>query len=462
MPSTLLDTQRLIATGALAPLWEGLQAARPYGPSQQWVLDSPYLRPTALGGLSLGSLEEPVRTGSLFTHRSLSLNRLLFNAYEQNNLYLPVSAFTEAEHRAFHDFYEPGFVAANAMLRPALERTCFEFLSEDISVDGPWTLAHLEEYCQQLLTRYEAAPSEVCRRVEASAAPDLAAKLFILQVAPDFLSEASQMARALPGNFGPVHSELMKIFIDEFGYGVHPHKHSTLFEKLLESLGLSSGVHAYYHWYLPSSLLMTSYFHWVTSHKPRWFEYVGALWWIEAVVPHFNRQFSKSLRKVFGREGVDTLYFDEHVGIDLHHRRMALDKLIRPLVQRYGEAIIPEMVRGIEASRLLGDLAERDYFEQLDFCEALHTGRAVCGTTVEPSRATPRPAGFFLAPDVHDEASLLAVTAGTVEVDAGFLKPRVLRAGESVVVPAGRMVGARVVGEGASLWVGPSREAGSR
>ncbi|AGC47425.1 cupin domain-containing protein [Myxococcus stipitatus DSM 14675] len=452
----MLDTQRLIATGALAPLWAGLQAARPYGPSQQWLLDNPYHRPTALSELSLASLEEPVRGDALFTRRSLVLQRLLFNAYEQNNLYLPAKAFTDAEQRAFHDFYEPSFVAANAMLRPALERTCFEFLTEEISVDGPWTLGHLEEYCQQLLTRYEAAPSEVCRRVQAATAPGLAAKLFILQVAPDFLSEASQMARALPGNFGPVHSELMKIFIDEFGYGVHPHKHSTLFERLLESLGLRSDIHAYYHWYLPSSLLMTSYFHWVTSHKPRWFEYVGALWWIEAVVPHFNRQFSKVLRAVFGRDGVDTLYFDEHVGIDMHHRRMALDKLIRPMVQRYGEGIIPQMVRGIEASRLLGDLAERDYFEQLDFCEALHTGRALTGAAVEAGRSTPRAMGTFLAPDICDVRTVLAVTAGAVEVDAGYLSPRVLRAGEAVVVPAGRMVGARVVGEGTSLWMGPA------
>lgn len=452
----MFDTRQLIAAGTLAPFWKGLQASEPYRPAAGWLLESPYHRPTDLSGVPAEALAEPVQLATLFTQRSLILNRLLFNIYEQNNLYLPAGKFSEADTQAFHGFYEPGFVAANALVRPALEQACFDFLSREISVDGPWTMAHLEEYCARRLADYEASPSETCRRIDQSAFRDRAARLFLLQVAPDFISEASQMARALPGNFGPVHSELMKIFIDEFGYGVHPQKHSTLFEKTLESVGLSSRVHTYYYWYLPSSLLMTSYFHWITSHKPRWFEYVGALYWIEAVVPHFNRQYSKLLKSVFGRDGVDTLYFDEHVGIDIHHRRMAFDKLIRPMVQLYGESVIPAMVRGIEVSRLLGDLAERDFLAQMDFCDALHAGKAAPEVAVDVSRAEERPRGFFLEPRVCDTDTVLAVAQGEVEVDGGYLQPRVLRAGEAILVPAGRMIGARVVGEGARLYVGAS------
>ncbi len=450
----MFDTRQLVAAETLAPFWKGLQSSAPYRPAADWLISSPYHRPTDLSGLSIEALAEPVRLETLFTQRSLLLNRLLFNVYEQNNLYLPTERFSEEDTRAFHGFYEPGFVAANAVMRPALENTCFDFLSRELSVQGPWTVETLEAYCTERLRAYEASPSETCRRVQESACPKEAARLFLLQVAPDFISEASQMARALPGNFGPVHSELMKIFIDEFGYGVHPKKHSTLFEKTLESVGLSSRVHTYYYWYLPSSLVMTSYFHWITSHKPRWFEYVGALYWIEAVVPHFNRQYSKLLKAVFGRDGVDTLYFDEHVGIDIHHRRMAFDKLIRPMVQLYGESVIPAMVRGIEASRLLGDVAERDFLAQMDFCDALHSGRATPASPGDLSRAEERPRGYFLEPQVCDRDTVLAVAQGEVEVDGGYLRPRVLKAGEALQVPAGRMVGARVVGEGARLFLG--------
>ncbi|MBN1204941.1 MAG: iron-containing redox enzyme family protein [Myxococcaceae bacterium] len=457
----MLKTADLLSSRALAPLWQGLQASSPYQPTQAWLLDSPYRRPTDLSTLPVEALSEPVRLGQLFTQRSLVLNRLLFNIYEQNNLYLPQARFSEADTEAFHRFYAPDFMAANAFVRPAVERACFQLLDDELTVDGPWTMEHLEAYCQKLLTDFEATPSEVCRRVDQAAFPKQAARMFLIQVAPDFLSEASQMARALPGNFGPVHSELTKIFIDEFGYGVFQHKHSTLFERTLESVGLNSRVHAYYYWYLPSSLLMTSYFHWITSNKPRWFEYVGALYWIEAVVPHFNRQFSKLLKAQFGQD-TDTEYFDEHVGIDLHHRRMALDKLIRPTVQLYGDSVIPAMVRGIEASRLLGDLAERDFFAQMDFCEALHGGKAAPEGPVDLAGAAEHPKGWFLEPRVCDVETVLAVAAGEVEVDGGYLTPRVLRTGEAVAIPAGRMVGARVASEGARLLFRPRGEAAAR
>lgn len=451
----MLDTAALLKSGALLPLWQGLQESAPYHPGQGWLMENPYHRPTALVSLTPEALEAPLRQEELCSYRSLVLNRLLFNIYEQNNLYLPPGRFSEQESRAFQGFYAPDFVAANALLRPLIERTCFDFLSQAISVQGPWTLASLDEHAQKLLADFEATPSELCRRISQAAHPDRAARLFVIQVAPDFLSEASQMARALPGNYGPVHSELMKIFIDEFGYGVHQHKHSTLFEETIASLGLSPRVHAYYYWYLPTSLLMTSYFHWVTASKTRWFEYVGALWWIEAVVPHFNRQFSRLLRDTFG-PSANTRYFDEHIGIDMHHRRMAFDKLIRPLVARYGDEVIPAMVRGIEASRLLADVSERDYLEQIDFCEALEAGPAAAPGGPWPAQdARELAAGTFIEPRVYDEPQRLGVVRGRVEVDAGYLSPRVLGAGERVVIPAGRMAGVRVLEEGASLQLGP-------
>jgi len=75
---------------------------------------------------------------------------------------------------------------------------------------------------------------------------------------------------------------------------------------------------------------------------------------------------------------------------------------------------------------------------------------------VDVSRAEERPRGFFLEPRVCDTDTVLAVAQGEVEVDGGYLQPRVLRAGEAIQVPAGRMIGARVLGEGARLYVGAS------
>ena len=442
------DFSELIPCETLESMFGLVKASACFAEVPRWNLASAYERPTNLGRYSFAALQKPLDLKTLCTHRSLAVNRLLFNTYEQNSLFLPPTQLTEEAQKAFQDYYAPSLVATTAFLRPRVEQACFSFLDSEIEVEGPWTADSFADYAQERVAQYERTASVTCERVEKAAHPNLAARLFLLQVAPDFLSEASQMARALPGNFGVLHSELTKIFIDEFGYGVHPTKHSTLFERTLESVGLASGIHAHYYWYLPTSLLLTSYFHLLTSNKQRWFEYLGALYWIEAVVPHFNRQFSRLLKRQFGPD-VNTQYFDEHVGIDMHHRRMVLDRLIRPMVATYGEQILPAMVRGLEASRLLGDVAEQDFLEQMDFSEALLTERLPV-TGADRVQAKSHAAGYFFEPQVEDDTFTFAVHSGRVEVDGGYLTPAVLEAGQAVRVPAGRLFGARVV-EGEAL-----------
>lgn len=433
--------------------FDRLREAPCFAPVPRWQMESPFERPTDLVGERLEQLGRPIDRATLCTERSRVLNQLLYNVYEQNNLYLPAPG--EARGR-MESYYDPDTVAAGASVRPALERACFDWLEREIDASGPWTMATLREYLLARTAEYEAAPSPLCRRTLAVAMPERAAHLLLIQFAPDFLSEASQMARAMPGNFGPLHSELTKIFIDEFGYGVHPVKHSTLFERTLASVGLSDRVHAYYHWYLPTSLLLTSYFHYLTGNKLRWFEYLGALYWIEAVVPHFNRQLSGMLRAIFG-ERADTGYFEEHIDIDTHHRKMVLERLIAPTVDTYGPAVIPAMLRGAEASRLLGDLAERDLLDQIELCEEVHRADAPAETGPRDPRAVRRTlsGGQFLGPRVWDDGVRLEVEAGAVEVDAGYLVPVTLEPGRRITVPPGRMLGLRSLDGGATLALSP-------
>lgn len=434
---------------AFAPAWSLIQEASTYRPANGLVLGSAYRRPMALPAERFEVLAAPLARENLFTQRSLVLNQLLFNAYEQSNLYLPRKPFEPSEHEAFEAYYEPSLVAALGWLKPTLEASAFEWLERE-QMQPPNTGEGFVKSCLALLEKYEATPSQVPVKVRAARDPKAAARMFLIQLAPDFLSEASQMARSMPGNFGPLHSELTKIFIDEFGYGVWDQKHSTLFEKCLASVGLSSEVNAYYPWYLPSSLLMTSYFYWVTTSKTKWFDYVGALYWIEAVVPHFNRQYSKLLQELFGAE-TDTRYFDEHVGIDLHHRRMVLDKLVVPALKTYGDAIVPALWRGLSMARALGDVAEADYFEQLAFADAIApvAAPAVRG---EPRQLAP---GATFAPCVVDVASTLSVQQGDLVVQVGDLVEHPLRAGQAVLVPQGRMVGAVAGAQGAVVSLAP-------
>ncbi|MCH8958661.1 MAG: iron-containing redox enzyme family protein [Proteobacteria bacterium] len=137
------------------------------------------------------------------------------------------------------------------------------------------------------------------------------------------------MARNVLGNFGLAQSELFKVLIDEYGYGVHEAKHSTLFGETLRSRGLSSDVHAYWQFYLASSLALTNYFHFVTRNHEHFFRYLGALYYTEASLAPATRKQSETLRAVHG-DRVDTRYFDEHAHIDEDHARMVIDQIITP------------------------------------------------------------------------------------------------------------------------------------
>lgn len=425
-------------------LFDALRGAPAFAPSSGWELASAHHRPMDLAPWArLADLARPLARAELSTQRSLELNRLLWNGYEQGNLYLPRAASGDVQ-RAFEGFYDPALVSASAGLRPLLEGACFSFLEGELPRPDVTTVEELRALAARYLETYEGSKSEVVARIRAAAHPARAARLFLLQVAPDFLSEASQMARALPGNFGPMHSELTKIFIDEFGYGVHASKHSTLFERTLESCGLRSEAHAYYHWYLPTSLLMTSYFYAVTIDKRRFCEYLGALWWIEAVVPHFNRQLRTVLKELFG-EATDTEYFDEHVGIDVHHRRMALEKLIVPAASELGPEVLHDVVRGIETARLLGELADADWFAQVDFLDGLAPVAPSEGPFVE---APPGPSGWLVAPRVADVATEVRVAGGAADVDGGYLAPVRIPEGHAFTVPAGRLYGVRAADDG--------------
>lgn len=435
---------------ALTPAWALIQDAPTYRPVDALVLRSAFARPIELPRDAFAAVAAPLSRETLFTQRSLVLNQLLFNAYEQSNLYLPRKAFAAEDTAAFEAYYRPELVAALSWLKPTLEASAFGWLEASLS-PPPKTGEAFRARCLELLEGYEATPSQLPARVRAAKDPRAAARAFLIQLAPDFLSEASQMARSMPGNFGPLHSELTKIFIDEFGYGVWDQKHSTLFERCMASVGLSSEVNAYYRWYLPSSLLMTSYFYWVTTAKHRWFDYLGALYWIEAVVPHFNRQFSALLKSLFGAD-TDTRYFDEHVGIDLHHRRMVLDRLITPALATYGDAIVPALHRGLEMARALGDLAEHDFLEQLAFGDSLdpRAAPAQAGTPVSL-----RP-GQVLGPRVVDATALLHVQRGALDVQVGDGVSHPVAQGQAVTVPHGRLLGAQAGADGALFTLGPT------
>lgn len=462
----MLNTSEILSSRLPDPASNDLigryAACRLFGqPADFLIRGNPYRRPVRPQDIGAVDFSRPLTRDDFASTAALTGQRLLTNIYESELLFLPNGEFRRVE-RDFQEFYGDPLRSAGERVRPLLERQLFAFLEEEIDVSGRWTEATMRGYFQRRLAGVTSAESSaVCEAIEAARDPRAAAELFLTQLASDFLSEASAMARNVLGNFGAVQSELFKVLIDEYGYGVHETKHSTLFEETLKSCGLESEPHAYWQYYLGSSLSLVTYFHHVSRNHALFFRYLGALLYTEATLPWANRLQSQMLRRVF--EGAaDTRYFDEHVHIDVHHARMALEKIIVPTVQRCGERVIAEIVRGFEEFALLQELADTDLIAQIEWSDGrehyveLAAALWAKGADGRRSGALFRETeGELSVPHVHDEDELFLVDEGELDFVTGPGAPRRLQAGEGIVIPQGRHHGSRIVSERCSYRAVP-------
>jgi len=442
----------------IAKLMHAYASAEPFRKPEKTNPAHPWERPLRGNDLSGLDLESPLAAGELATNRSLFFQRMLLNVYEQSMLYLPRAKLGEAEMQAFQAFYDAILVGFGEQLRVPLENLTFSFLDREVEVTGKWDGPLLEKYFLDVIAEQNTKPIPTIERALESRSPGRLFKYLLVQEAADHFSEASPMARALLGNFGPIQSELLKIFIDEYGYGVHAKKHSTLFEACLSSLEVKNGVHDHFIHYMPSSLALTNYFHYLTINKRLWFRYLGALFYTEASIPHYHKLMSAALKRVFG-DGVDTAYFDEHVHIDGHHSRMVLKDLILPTITTHGPNIIPEILLGFSQFRFLQEIADTDLLAQFDFIDELDVQMA-CGpenalavysrtgeiaTFVEPK-------GEISYSHIHDDAELFTVESGTLDLIVG-LEPIGMEAGQAVVFPPGRLHGTIVTSDSCTYRV---------
>lgn len=427
-----------------------LYASNPlYADAAQWVIeDNPYRRPIDVRTVLRHDFTVPLAKQDILGSSALAAQRMLFNIYETDLVFLPEQDFA-ARRADFARFYSNENKLLGELLRPTLEAHLFSFLEDEIEISGKWSAGALQEYLRSLIVAHEKSELDILKAVMASADPERAALSLMIQVAGDFLTESSSSARNLLGKFGPIQSELFKIAIDDYGYGVHRAKHSTLFEDTLETCGLRTDAHAYWHFYLAGSLAMNNYYHYVCRDHSKFFRAIGAVAVAESLFAHTCRKFSEMLRAVFGGK-VDTYYFDEHYHIDAHHGRMASENVVMPAVAKYGEAIIPEIVRGMEELQAVTALADEDFMAQMAWTDALEKHRTNAReildgcldaeaerskTTTHARRAEP------VVTRVRDEHCLCLVESGSLELVVGHAHAVRLEAGEGIVIPRQRLHG---------------------
>lgn len=433
-----------------------LYAARPlFDNTPEWIIrDNPYRRPVNWNAVRQLDFSTPLTKAEIFGANALAAHRMLLNIYETDLIFLPESNFA-AKRNDFASYYSNDNKLLGELIRPTLEAHVFNFLKDEINVTGRWSVEALKSYLQSIIAKHEQSELEICNAILDSANPERACRGLLIQVAGDFLSEASASSRNILGKYGEIQSELFKIVIDDYGYGVHPAKHSTLFENTLSTCGLMSDVHAYWQFYLSSSLALNNYYHYVSRDHSKYFQAIGAITVAEAMFSHTCRQISKLLRTVFGKT-VDTYYFDEHFHIDAHHGRMAFDYVVAPAIAKHGDAVIPDIVRGLEELQLITAIADDDFKAQMAFSDAVDSLKApaqqihqqILAGKLRKSKTTQiENREQSVVTQVFDQDKLYVVESGALDLVLGPDQSVRIDAGEAMIVTRQCLHGTAVVSE---------------
>jgi hypothetical protein len=443
----------LQAEDSIAAAVDDFADSEPYRPhSAPFISGNPYRRPLDATRLADLDWTRPLTEAQFVSDESLLANRFLMNIYESDALFLPAAGL-HGQERSFEAFYSTRNRQLADRVRPAVEDYALGFLDDSVKVTGSWesdaATAHLERTIDEAVH----AERPVLAAVEAATDPRRAAEMLIAQMALDGLTEATAMSQNLGGAFGPEQSELFKIFIDEFGYGVFGAKHSTLFTDLCTSTGMATDAHHYWFFYLPTSIAVNNYFYKVTRNRTGFFRYIGAMALLEATFAPWFDALAKTLRKSVG-DDVDTRYCDEHAHIDQHHGRMAVYDLLLPLAKKHGRIAAQGVIRGVEEIRLLSVLADEDLLAQLRWNpEAVPFSTAAVGT----AGARELGAGTPFETRVAAEDCAVNVLSGAVDLHwTATGMPLHVPAGQAVHVPAGRLYGVRAEAD-AAVVVSPTR-----
>lgn len=423
---------------------------------EEWLIeDNPFQRTLRPHIFKYLDFSKPLTQGNLLDYNSLTANRTLLSIYESDFVLLPKTDFA-SKKQDFEKFYHPEIKTLGAIIKPWLEQYIFSFLDTEIAVTGNWTAAAVEEYFNEYIeTVNNIKTSQVMEAIENSKDSVHAAKTFLIQLAGDFLVESSAMARNILGFYGSLQSELFKLVIDEYGYGVHQVKHSKLFEQTLESVGLKSTPHTYWQFYLTSSLMLNNYFNYISTDHSKFFRYLGAIFYAETTFIKSCELMAKTMKSVFGST-IDVRYFTEHIHIDHYHSRMAFEQLVKPAIATYGEQVIPDILRGFESAKLLSEIADQDFIDQVNWADdglkykalALPVYTKIKNGAIDPKmQQFVEPYGELSVTHVHDDDELCYIESGVMKFVTGDNRYTILNAGEGTVIQHNRLHGAIIESE---------------
>jgi nitrosourea synthase len=406
--------------------------------------DNPYRRPI-LNDTFEGWGKHEYALDDLCSNGSLIANRLLLSIYEQDFVFLPRERF-ETKHNAFVEFYNRDARVTGEILSCRMEKLLFPCVTKAVHVSGDWDINFFEAYSDDFKQTFRAEKlARLMESITSMRDPVGGARMFLVQMAGDFLVESSAMTRNVIGNYGPVQSELFKVIIDEYGYGVYKTKHSTLFENVLQSQGLDPTPHTYWQLYLPTSMYLNNYYNCICRDHSSIFKYFGAVLQVETAFRLTCDIMADMMKNVFG-PSADIEYFREHVHIDNHHSRMVMEKIVVPIIESHGEFALREIVRGFEESLVVGDQFTAGIQHQIDWIDRVDRVDGIRGL---PTCAQPKlvfaARGELCGTKMADTEIGYQAVSGCLDFVFGIDKHYTLKASDCITIPPGVLYGVRAM-----------------
>lgn len=167
-----------------------------------------------------------------------------------------------------------------------------------------------------------------------------------------FLSEPDPWAMVIPTLRGEAKAGLLDVLLDEYGWGRHDHMHSTVYENLMNALGLDTGFDAYLERTAWQYLASLNYQWMVARHRRLCRRMYGYIYLVEADSPGSMKEYLAAWERL----GIDdedvTRFYELHVTADEGHSQVALEEMILPVV-RAEPAARAEIARGVIEGRML-------------------------------------------------------------------------------------------------------------
>jgi hypothetical protein len=140
------------------------------------------------------------------------------------------------------------------------------------------------------------------------------------------LKEADPHTWAIPRLGGAPKAALIEIQLDEYGEGVEPAMHSSLFAQSMEAVGLDSAYGAYLDCLPGTTLATTNVISLFGLHRRRRGALIGHLAAFESTSVTPMARYQKALRRLgVGADG--QRFYEVHVSADEHHEVVALQEM---------------------------------------------------------------------------------------------------------------------------------------